>query len=383
MVKLLASDIQAIFRHFNINISIKSANKISQKKTFSTNSHNTVISFIIDSNKFIIFFDEFVADDKDSILHVLSDTISGTNLQLINNPDDSTSFAFLYKGKALYLLANENLSSRLDLMLTKLHPGYTRTQIKKYILSGYVKVNGTIVKQPSLIVSPDFDVALALPEIQANTKVDIPIIYLDDDVIVINKPAGILSHSKGQANDEYTVADFFKEYTSYGLETNRPGIVHRLDRDTSGVMIGARSAESARFLQKQFSKRSVKKDYYAVLSKVPKMPKAIIDIPIGRDPNAPSTFRIDSKGKNAVTFYQIVNVVGRECLVYLRPSTGRTHQLRVHMKYLNAPIKGDRVYGKKDKRLYLHAYSLEITLPSSKREVFTSPLPSEFKQYEL
>lgn len=382
MVKINISDIQSILRYFNIPVSVASANKIKNKKYSTTNSHNTVVSFEILSARYTLFFDEFANDDKKYIINELSETITGTNLQLVSNPEDPNSYSYIYKGKAVYLLAIDNQSCRLDVLLTKLYPNYTRTQIKKCIHSGYVRLEDKVVKQPSLIVLNDSQVSISIPEGQTVQKVDIPIIYIDDDVIVIDKPAGILSHSKGRANDEYTVADFFKDYTSYNIDTNRPGIVHRLDRDTSGVMIGARNPESAHYLQKQFAKRSVKKDYYAVLSKIPKIDKAIIDIPIGRDPNSPSTFRVDSKGKNAVTFYQVVKTVGNECLVYLKPSTGRTHQLRVHMRHLNAPIKGDRIYGKKDKRLYLHASSLEITLPSRKREVFKSPLPREFKSYE-
>lgn len=210
------------------------------------------------------------------------------------------------------------------------------------------------------------------------SKNELPIIYIDDNVIVVNKPAGVLTHAKGVLNDEFTVADFFKRYTDFGLDTNRPGIVHRLDRDTSGVIIGARNTETAKLLQKQFADRKTKKTYFAILAGHPKLDKAIIDLPIDRDPKSPSTFRVDANGKSAVTKYEIINRNDKYSLVELQPKTGRTHQLRVHMKYLNTPILGDRVYAKPDKRLYLHAHSLEITIPSGERKTFTAPLPDEF-----
>jgi len=115
-----------------------------------------------------------------------------------------------------------------------------------------------------------------------------------------------------------------------------------------------------------------------VLDGLPKLDKANIDLPIGRNPSAPSTFRVDSKGKSAVTRYEVIASDDKHSLVKLQPQTGRTHQLRVHMKYIGTPIRGDKVYGKASDRLYLHAFSLEITIPSGNRTTFTAPVPSEF-----
>jgi 23S rRNA pseudouridine1911/1915/1917 synthase len=181
-------------------------------------------------------------------------------------------------------------------------------------------------------------------------------------------------------NDEFTVADFFRRYTSFGRDTNRPGIVHRLDRDTSGVIIGARNEETALLLKKQFADRTTKKEYVAVVTGTPKQHEAIIDLPIGRNPSAPSTFRIDPSGKSAQTKYMVDESGNDLSLVTLLPRTGRTHQLRVHMQYIGTPILGDRVYGTKKKadRLYLHAHSLEITLPDGVRTTFTAPTPDSF-----
>jgi 23S rRNA pseudouridine1911/1915/1917 synthase len=195
---------------------------------------------------------------------------------------------------------------------------------------------------------------------------------------VVNKPVGVLTHSKGVENEEFTVADFFRRYTSVGIATNRPGIIHRLDRDTSGVLTGARTEKAASLMARQFADRKTKKTYIAVVSGRPKQDEAVIDLPIGRNPSAPSTFRVDPKGRSAVTRYKVLATNGTESLIELKPVSGRTHQLRVHLAHLGTPIVGDRVYGRTADRLYLHAYRLEITIPEGDRRVFEAPLPAEF-----
>lgn len=241
-------------------------------------------------------------------------------------------------------------------------------------------MRGLQATQAKQEVTENDEIAMLPPEKASFSDSDLPIIYIDDNVIVVNKPAGVLTHSKGVMNDEFTVAEFFRRYTTNALEANRPGIVHRLDRDTSGVIIGARNDETAAMLKKQFADRLTKKEYVAVVEGIPKTEKAVIDLPIGRNPAAPSTFRVDPSGKSALTTYEVVATNGKCSLVKLWPKTGRTHQLRVHMQYINAPIVGDRVYGVKSKsdRLMLHAASLEVTIPTSRRETFRAPIPPEF-----
>jgi len=130
-------------------------------------------------------------------------------------------------------------------------------------------------------------------------------------------------------------------------------------------------------LQKQFSDRKTKKTYYAVLDGKPKLETANIDLPIGRNPKKPSMFMVDVNGKSAITKYEIIASNDKYSLIKLQPLTGRTHQLRVHMKHLGTPILGDKLYGKPADRLYLHAYSLEITIPGDNRRVFLAPLPDD------
>lgn len=269
---------------------------------------------------------------------------------------------------------------RFDAYMGEYWPEYSRSVWQKYIQAGYVKVNGVVQTSNKKMLGEDDVVTFDIPSAPDFTEQTLPILYQDDNVIVINKPAGILTHSKGAMNDEFTVAEFFRPFTTYHSDTNRPGIIHRLDRDTSGVMMGARNPETAALLQRQFADRKVKKTYIAEVVGHPKNYEAVIDLPIGRNPSAPSTFRVDAKGKHAETAYEVIATSDKTSLVRLKPHTGRTHQLRVHMQYVGTPIVGDRVYGKEADRLYLHAYQLEITIPEGDRRVFTAELPDEFKE---
>lgn len=269
---------------------------------------------------------------------------------------------------------------RLDAYLAEYWPETSRTQWQKFIIAGYVKVNGEVETKVKKILEEDDEVTFELPKEPDYSDQTLPIIYEDENVVVINKPVGVLSHSKGATNEEFTVADFLRhkiKSADFG-SGNRPGIIHRLDRATSGVMIGALNSKTASMLQRQFSDRKAKKTYLAIVAGVPKEKIALIDLPIARNPSAPSTFRVDPKGKSATTEYEVLAATDKMSLVLLSPKTGRTHQLRVHMQYIGTPILGDRVYGKESDRMYLHAKSLEITIPKSDRRVFSTPIPPEF-----
>lgn len=208
----------------------------------------------------------------------------------------------------------------------------------------------------------------------------IPIIYEDKDCLVINKPAGVLTHSKGNFNPETTIATFISDKIQ-DMEGDRAGIAHRLDRTTSGVIICAKTPEALKWLQKQFSTRKVKKTYYAIVNGGVEPAKAIIDMPIGRHPKRPQTFRAASDGRTATTRYEVVRSKDNYSLVKLTPTTGRTHQLRVHLKQIKHPIVGDTLYGGEEaERLFLHAESLEVTLPSRERKTFTAKLPKIFNE---
>lgn len=268
---------------------------------------------------------------------------------------------------------------RLDAYLAQYFPEHSRSAWQKYILAGKVKVNNIVITKNDYSLDEDDAVTVDTKPNEVLVDIDLPVIYEDDNVVVINKPVGVLSHAKGGIIDEQTVADFFSSRTSFGIDTNRPGIVHRLDRATSGVMIGAKNAETASLLQKQFSERKAKKTYIAIVVGTPDPVKAKLELPIERNPRHPSQFRVGTNGKSATTVYEVLKSNKKLSLLQLTPETGRTHQLRVHMDYIKHPIVGDIVYGKADDRMYLHASSLEMTIPDGQRRVFTAPLPPEFE----
>jgi 23S rRNA pseudouridine1911/1915/1917 synthase len=280
-------------------------------------------------------------------------------------------------------MANIEISQakRLDQYVVEQIPNISRAFAAKLIEQGKVLVNGEQRKagykpRPADRITIDYDVA----ESEKIPDIDLPVLYEDDDCIVINKPVGVLSHSKGAFNPEATVATFLRSHVN-DMGGERAGIVHRLDRATSGVMICAKNPAALGWLQKQFSQRKTKKTYMAIVVGRIEPGHAIIDMPIERNPKAPATFRVGANGKSATTEYWIEEEAARYSLVKLAPKTGRTHQLRVHMKQLGHPIVGDELYGGEPAgRLFLHALELEITLPSRERRTFTAPLPDAFAQ---
>jgi 23S rRNA pseudouridine1911/1915/1917 synthase len=274
-------------------------------------------------------------------------------------------------------------AQRLDQKVVELIPELSRGFAARLIEDGKVTVNGIVQRKAGYklregeAVAVDYDVS----ELTQIPEIDLPVLYEDDDCVVINKPVGVLSHSKGAFNPEATVATWLRSRLK-GLSGERGGIVHRLDRATSGVMICAKTPEALSWLQKQFATRNVHKTYMAVVDGKLEPEEAIIDMPIERNPKAPATFRVGPQGKHAKTAYTVVQTNDKHTLVELRPETGRTHQLRVHLNHFHHPIVGDQLYGGKPaERLYLHAKELEITIPKNhERKVFSAPLPPEFME---
>ncbi len=283
--------------------------------------------------------------------------------------------------------------NRLDHYVLAKHPGLSRSYAARLIDEGKVLVNGEVSK-PGYRIREKDKVAINFDptELEQIEDIDLPILYEDKDVLVIDKPAGVISHSRGKFWNEPSVASFVRQKPRLSdwkdgqadQEGERAGIVHRLDRVTSGVMVCAKNAEAMSFLQKQFSKRQVKKTYIAIVSGHLEPLEAIIDMPIARNPSRPQTFRADPTGKEARTKYFVEESVGSHDKVRLEPETGRTHQIRVHLHETGHPIVGDHLYGGEEAdRLFLHAVSLELKLPSGEHKVFESPLPDNFtKQME-
>ncbi|QHU90331.1 RluA family pseudouridine synthase [Candidatus Saccharibacteria bacterium oral taxon 488] len=342
-----------------------------------TDESHIVAEFILDKQHFAVLYGSIV--DEESIDELWPGRPA--NAEMLPNPLDSSCTETPFQGKFVMMFRIVPTKQRLDIHLsTDFDPSISRSLWQKYIKAGYVSVNQRVVTTPKFEVDETDEIAVKLPE-QEQASAELPVLYEDDDVIVVNKPSGLLTHAKGGLSTEPTVAEIIRPKTSFASDTDRPGIVHRLDRDTSGVLIIAKTADAAAHLQQQFAQRTTKKTYLAVTDGVPKLAAAKIDLPIGRNPAAPSTFRVDPNGKPAQTNYQVLAVADTKALIELKPSTGRTHQLRVHMAYLNTPILGDRVYGKPSaSRLMLHAYKLEIPLPSGKQKTFEASIPEEFQQ---
>lgn len=283
--------------------------------------------------------------------------------------------------------------TRLDLFLTEKYAtgGYIRSYWRHMIDAKLVLVNGKSVKAGTRLKAGDL-ISVQWPKIDYSYRDIITTLYEDDDVLVLNKPAGMLVHSKGSFNPEFTVADFVADniaIASKPHEVNRrAGIVHRLDRHTSGVMIVGRTDDAVRHLQKQFAQRLVRKEYVAIVHGKPLQMELRIDMPIIRDPTNPKCMTVSPHGKQAVTHvrrigYDPINDIS---VLRLQPETGRTHQLRVHLSQIGNPIIGDTHYHAPSQlpngRFLLHAKSLELNLPQhNDRRRFVAELPADMSSY--
>ena len=376
-MKILPRTVLKIARLYKLaddNTPVKSLRRLE----IQTDKSHVFAEFILNKQHFALLYGSIV--DEESIDELWTE--KPDNAEILLNPLDPEFIETPFQGKYVIMFKISPTKVRLDIYLsTKFDTTISRSLWQKYIKAGYVSVNNKVATTPKFEVDETDEIALNLPE-KEQTDVDLPILYEDDDVIVVNKPSGLLTHAKGGLSDEPTVAEIIRSKTSFATDTDRPGIVHRLDRDTSGLLIIAKNPESAAHLQRQFAERTAKKTYIAITDGKPKLNAAKIDLPIGRNPSAPSTFRIDPNGKPAQTTYHVLAENDTQSFVELKPTTGRTHQLRVHLAHLNAPILGDRVYGKSsDCRMMLHAQKLEITLPSGERKVFEAAIPDEFKRF--
>lgn len=390
MAKFNSGDILKILRKFNLANEDNVPRNIEELKKVQPDQFSEIFSFKFNNNKFFVINDGTAEDDEQYILELLKKLFGDLEGKLAENPnDDLFGFVLPFEGKDIYLFQVVPSKIRLDVALAKKYDNLSRSSIQKMIKNELAKVNGRIITKVKELVDESIDL-IELVEVQKDAKhIDLEIIYEDENVIVVNKPKGVLTHSKDVLNNEFTVADFFELHgCDFAKGTNRAGIVHRLDRETSGIIIGAKNDTAAKKLQKQFSERTTKKEYIAIVEGVPSPNKAIIDLPIARNNSLPSTFIVNAKGKTAQTKYEVLESKNNRSLVKLNPKTGRTHQLRVHLAYIKHPIVGDRVYNdrysEKDSRMFLHAKSLEISIPpnntntTSQRMVFESPLPNNF-----
>ena len=277
---------------------------------------------------------------------------------------------------------------RLDRFVSEHLRVLSRSQIKARNL--IAKINGKEAKLSRPVKQGDLLELIwddsPVQEIIAQ-NIPLEIIYEDERCVVVNKPQGLVVHP-GAGNMQGTLANALcyvkmQRGTEAGAGT-RPGIVHRLDKDTSGVIIAAWDEEAQAFLCEQFKSRKVKKTYAAIVCGVPKEKNGRIETFIARDPKDRKRFTVSERGKIALTFYKVVKSWQNYSLLLLRPRTGRTHQLRVHLRHIGHSILGDPLYGGSDKNfpdatLMLHSRDLAITLIGEKEEsVFSSPIPDRF-----
>jgi len=293
---------------------------------------------------------------------------------------------------------------RIDKYLHGRFSNLSRAMIQKQIAAGAVKVNGKVVKA-SFKLSPGDKIEMAAPTPPSKEIMpeDIPldIIYEDDDLIVLNKQADMIVHP-ARGNTHGTLVNalaFYSDELSSGLGEFRPGIIHRLDRNTTGVMVVARNDTAQWKIAKQFQNRQVKKTYLAVVHGTPELTADRISAPLGVHPKIREKYAIRPEtGKEAITFYEVLEEFRGFSLLKLTPKTGRTHQIRVHLSYIKHPIVADDMYGGKlvypwqlqdaesapqdpiISRVALHASTLEFKHPTTNEIVkFEAPLPEDMQ----
>ncbi len=289
---------------------------------------------------------------------------------------------------------DESNDVRLDKFLAERLQDTSRSQIKIIIESGNVTVDQIPVLKAGTKLKPGSIIEILVPDDNSDglvpENIPLDIIYEDAKVIVINKPAGLVVHP-GAGNPSGTVVNallaYYPPIRNVG-EPDRPGVVHRLDKDTSGVLIFAKTNDAYKWLVKQFKSREISKTYLALVDGHPPTPTGRIEAPIERDPVVRTRMAVGirGQGKAAVSEYFERQKYENHSLIEVHPITGRTHQIRVHLSYIGAPVVGDTLYGHRNPsipmdRFFLHAKFLSVRLPGdrSPRE-FSTALPKELQQ---
>lgn len=282
---------------------------------------------------------------------------------------------------------------RLDKLLSERLSSYSRTFLQKRIGRGDVQVDGETILRKAEQVFPGSRVELFIPPAEDSSlvpeNVPLDIVYEDQNVLVVNKPAGLVVHP-GPGHSQGTLVNavlgYLPEIEGVG-GIKRPGLVHRLDQDTSGVILLAKNDRTQHFLQDQFQSRTVDKTYLALVDGQPPTQQGRIEVAIGRDrKNRQKLAAVPAKaGKNAISEYYTLEQFASHTLLEVRILTGRTHQIRIHLAYLNCPVVGDTTYGRQSpsipiERQFLHAARISIRLPGERvKKTFEAPLPEELE----
>lgn len=289
------------------------------------------------------------------------------------------------------VVASTDELERLDKFMTKAHEGLSRTTIQSMIKREDLTCNGKAAKANYVVKSGDVLQIWDYPIIEMELKpeaIPLSIVYEDPDVLVVDKPTGMVVHpAPGHYTGTLVNALLFHiKELSTGGEAVRPGIVHRIDKDTSGLLMVAKNDFAHQALQAELKDKKTLRVYLALCDGVMTFPSGRIDAPIGRDESDRKKMAVTEKGKPAVTHFEVVGRYVGMTLVKCRLETGRTHQIRVHMAKIGHPVVGDPLYGPKKKAAdtgqYLHAHTLSFTHPRTQELLsFTSPLPKYFQDY--
>lgn len=282
---------------------------------------------------------------------------------------------------------------RLDRLLVPLLPDLSRTRIQRLIREGHVLVEDRPVTKPGYRLEGgewiEVDLPPAAPSRLEPEPIPLDVVFENEDVIVVNKPAGMVVHpSAGHPSGTLVHAALAHAPDLRGVGGElRPGVVHRLDKDTSGLILLAKHDAAHRWLQAQFKQRQVEKMYLALVDRHPPTPVGRIEAPIGRDPRYRQRMAVvpEGRGREAITEYRRLEAFPEHELLEVHPITGRTHQVRVHLAFLGCPVAGDRVYGRRKpsvplERHFLHAARLRLRLPGDEvPRTFEAPLPDELE----
>jgi 23S rRNA pseudouridine1911/1915/1917 synthase len=288
-----------------------------------------------------------------------------------------------------YSFAADISGIRLDKFVGEKCPELSRTHAQQLITGGFITVNGREAKS-SLKLNTGDKVDVTIPPEPTShlvpESIPLHIIYEDSDLLVIDKPAGLAVHP-APGHPAHTLANAILGYLpglAQDADSLRPGIVHRLDKDTSGLILVAKNRLAQANLSEQFKSRTVSKAYLVLVKGKLAPERGIIEAAIGRDPRNRQRMAVVSKGREARTEYRVVKYIGSYSLLEIKPETGRTHQIRVHLAAIGFPVVGDTTYGFKSPHLsrqFLHASKIGFHLPSTGQYVeFTSPLPPDLEQ---
>jgi 23S rRNA pseudouridine1911/1915/1917 synthase len=283
---------------------------------------------------------------------------------------------------------------RLDKFLAEQLPAFSRSRLQLLIRAGKVLVDGKPAKKVGLILDGKTTVIIHLPPPESNVlipeKILLDIVYEDENLIVVNKPAGMVVHpAAGHATGTLVHAVLAHIPELSNLEDDqRPGVVHRLDKNTSGLILVAKNESAHRWLQDQFRARRVQKTYLALVDGHPPTPDGRIETPIGRSPTSRKRMAVvvPQKGRSSISEYRTLEKFSKHSYLEVRPITGRMHQIRIHLDFIGCPVVGDTVYGLRKPsipldRHFLHATRLSLTLPGETQpHTFQADLPDELSQ---